>query len=643
MDTSNGSNTLLDSSSGDVSCSDDSELAQLAKALKAGVEIKDRKWRTKTYPDCFMHSEAVPWTMIHKAQDEKAAVASLNALREAGFVQHVVDPHKCFKVGQTKKKLYFCFVEDCDRQPPSMVRKFIHRKQQANSNEKLSRRDMLHIWQSSDEWLALQTKLDRMACSISEITETQVATQTKLEIVHQATISLIQVMVYTGLLLLVLLVYTLVVIIPSLHQATLLFVVTTLVGILLIGAFVVEGRRIFEVWLTLDTCVIQAAEGDGCLEDHEVNLSTSTTASQASPRRGGILRRGGGLRRAQWKASSLFLNEPPPRSTSVDLKEDPNNNSTSVIRQRQAADLPEPWDWPHRPVLVCANTPVSPSLTVDPKYGNGPCPLGVPFRFESDLFEGQCLVRLRNVPNSESPDGDDAYFSGRRRLFQTVVQGRFKEALSVADVLTGHEFVKPLQHLPHPWILKAATTLIGKLAPGADIRVLGPQPTMLAGMAATSQIVRGDEPGNEPDIASTDNDLQEDCSLFGGKFSNGDISAGGRKLHLANPERARQYTYDTETVYSFDFYQNLLNCATYSLDLGVANINMAPVLNGQPIQCLCKTTDGRYLWSFQIWHESLLPPSSSDLDTVSSRSTGISHSPSSGDLLPVTTSSKKKT
>jgi len=182
-----------------------------------------------------------------------------------------------------------------------------------------------------------------------------------------------------------------------------------------------------------------------------------------------------------------------------------------------------------------------------------------------------------------------------------------REALSVDSCLTGHEFTKPLQNLPHPWILNAATSLIGKLAPGAEIRVSGEHPKMLAPLAGTSQVVRADEPGTEPDIASEDG-VEEDCTLLGGKFATGkSVSISARKAHLANPKHASKYTFDTETVYTFDFYQNLLNVNTYSLDLGIANIGMGPILNGQPIQCLGKTTDGRYLWSFQIWNETLLP------------------------------------
>jgi len=52
----------------------------------------------------------------------------------------------------------------------------------------------------------------------------------------------------------------------------------------------------------------------------------------------------------------------------------------SNTKMREATSLPPPSEWPHHPVLVCANYPVSEKLTV-PKHGNGPCPLGVPFEY----------------------------------------------------------------------------------------------------------------------------------------------------------------------------------------------------------------------------------------------------------------------
>jgi hypothetical protein len=61
-------------------------------------------------------------------------------------------------------------------------------------------------------------------------------------------------------------------------------------------------------------------------------------------------------------------------------------------------------------------------------------PLGVPFEFETPLFKGSMLVRLCNA-KTDDPKKHDAYFRGTNRVMQTVVQGRFKKVVNMADVL----------------------------------------------------------------------------------------------------------------------------------------------------------------------------------------------------------------
>jgi len=177
----------------------------------------------------------------------------------------------------------------------------------------------------------------------------------------------------------------------------------------------------------------------------------------------------------------------------------------------------------------------------------------------------------------------------------------------VSDVLTGHEFSRPLKGLSPMWVVSAGCNLIKRLSPGVKITIHGNQPKALAILAGTAQLISADMPGNEPDI--TCNQIDEDISLFGGIFKSGNVSTARRKRHMASPSRAEKYAYDTESIYTFDFYQNILNTADYSLDLGFTKIGIGKILDGQPIQVLGKTKDGRNLWNFQVWHEKLLPKS----------------------------------
>jgi len=114
--------------------------------------------------------------------------------------------------------------------------------------------------------------------------------------------------------------------------------------------------------------------------------------------------------------------------TNVDLDaREPENDSTYSGHLDQDLKI----RWPHYPILLCDNT--STHILSSAK----PLPIGVSFEFHSDLFIGQCLVRIRNIN-----ENDDGYFSGRKRLMQVIIQGKFKEELNVGDVLSGHEFCR---------------------------------------------------------------------------------------------------------------------------------------------------------------------------------------------------------
>jgi len=60
-------------------------------------------------------------------------------------------------------------------------------------------------------------------------------------------------------------------------------------------------------------------------------------------------------------------------------------------------------------------------------------PIGIPFDIDTDLFVGKMLLRVKGLPNSNDPNGDE-YFNGRCRTYQHVIQGRFKEEISFSDL-----------------------------------------------------------------------------------------------------------------------------------------------------------------------------------------------------------------
>lgn len=262
--------------------------------------------------------------------------------------------------------------------------------------------------------------------------------------------------------------------------------------------------------------------------------------------------------------------------------------------------LSEPTSWPHRPLFIRKNKAASfnSNLTCS-SYESCSLPIGEPFHFESDLFVGTALIRIKGC----RADDDENYFGGRKRTSTTIIQGRFKEALRADEVLTGQEFFRPFRRRIPRWIVQAGTMFFRQLAPGLQIDLDSDRPSMFSILAGTAQVFRADEAGTEPDI--TGRSVFEHCE-FGGKK----LNSAKRKRLLRNPGAAENYIFDTESVYTFDFYQHLLDPFSYTMNLGlIKNVDLAPSLDNQAIQACAKTKDGRYLWSFDFWHENCIDKS----------------------------------
>ncbi|KAL3912080.1 MAG: hypothetical protein SGARI_001334, partial [Bacillariaceae sp.] len=172
-------------------------MGELSQALQESVEIKDRKWYGKTYRNTFLHADAVECMMQKLQCDEAMAVDKLNDLRLAGYVQHAVDPHKPFTVQQTKT-LFFCFLEDQKSHANLFPNKTKNKHHHHHSASTITPKRFQQLWKKSDDKYAYDTKLRRMEAALVQMQQSQIATQTKLEIVHQATISLIQATISTA-------------------------------------------------------------------------------------------------------------------------------------------------------------------------------------------------------------------------------------------------------------------------------------------------------------------------------------------------------------------------------------------------------------------------------------------------------------
>lgn len=269
--------------------------------------------------------------------------------------------------------------------------------------------------------------------------------------------------------------------------------------------------------------------------------------------------------------------------------------SNKVLHQDREV-LPATSTWPHRPVWLQAGD----DTRVLGHSGRNALPLGVPVEFETDLFKGKMLLRLRHA-KSDDPGQHKAYFDGRKRLMQTVVQGKFKKPVSMSDVYVGSVFKKPLEQVPPPFFTRMMNSIMKRVAPGVIFDLDSPKPRVVALYAGTAQSISIDVPGEEPDISGVD--LPENLvRTFGSKFK----SIHHRKKKLSLPQKASKYQFDTEHVYTFHSYDEKMDYGTYSISLPVyGDYNISKALGPQPMTLSAVTGSGDTVYSFDLWHESV--------------------------------------
>ena len=203
-------------------------------------------------------------------------------------------------------------------------------------------------------------------------------------------------------------------------------------------------------------------------------------------------------------------------------------------------------------------------------------PLGEKVPFETDIFQGVFYLRLRNAPSpTEDGDSHGAYFDGRKRFYQLVVQGRFKRSgLNFSDVLLGGVFARKLKGMPPAALFRAIKIFMDAISPGIVFDIAADRPKVLSPFGAC-QMMSVDLPGDEP----TDfNNIVENHALLG-TFA----SAGKRRKTLSKPKTAKGYKIDPDHVYTIEAYDDTLDLATFHHVLfgGKMKVDLMPVLDGQ--------------------------------------------------------------
>lgn len=165
---------------------------------------------------------------------------------------------------------------------------------------------------------------------------------------------------------------------------------------------------------------------------------------------------------------------------------------------------------------------------------------------------------------------------------QSIVQGRFKRVVPFSSVLTGQALTGPLVNVPARWLMPAVLAVLSKFQPDLKLSVDGKHPYALSSLIATSQSVSISLPGNEPNIFSLS--VPENLNLLGPRFIG--LSQSARKSFFSNPKNLAIYQFEPDFVYTFDFYQHVVDFSTFAIDAAVFQIDILKVLGVRPIQIM---------------------------------------------------------
>ncbi|KAL3926179.1 MAG: hypothetical protein SGBAC_013576 [Bacillariaceae sp.] len=292
-----------------------------------------------------------------------------------------------------------------------------------------------------------------------------------------------------------------------------------------------------------------------------------------------------------------------------------------AIKVKGAGPLPstDPSKWPQRPAYFCAHPDVH---TKDHEAG-APLPLGEFVEFETDLFVGKMLCRLKPFPptsaaeeqaeqaNSAKMESHKDYFHNKKRHYQFVVQGHFRKAIPLSDLVLGDFYERPFLGIPKGTIMRMYQKFMEALSPGMEMDMTSDTPKIFTAFGS-AQTMHVSMPGQEPDLAKPEvlNNLQDDTKLlFGEKPPKKGIvaSPSKRRTYLSKPKNASKYSTDPEHVYTVELYDHTMCFGSYQHHVMGVKADMAKTLNAQPLAFAIFTKhDQSVVCKFPVWHERLL-------------------------------------
>ena len=231
--------------------------------------------------------------------------------------------------------------------------------------------------------------------------------------------------------------------------------------------------------------------------------------------------------------------------------------------------------------------------------------------FESDLFSGSLMLRLRHSEGTSRNPSDDTkgFFAGKPFRYQAIIRGSYKKDLPYTELVTGTILERPCGKLPPKWVMWTALKVVGFFAPQLKTKLDIAKPYTLSPLGSAPRTVTVEE--NSTGLLAQERVEPTDPKYsLGGKaypISSHLERARARKRHFDQLYMAKkqQPRADPSKTYTMEFLQHLFDYQKFSIDLGSFHLNTKDILDGQPLQLMAKHGDS-YIWGFEIWNESLL-------------------------------------
>eukprot|EP00891_Asterochloris_glomerata_P002197 jgi/Astpho2/2197/Aster-03187 len=221
---------------------------------------------------------------------------------------------------------------------------------------------------------------------------------------------------------------------------------------------------------------------------------------------------------------------------------------------------------------------------------------GEPIHFESDLFSGCAVLWTKGLPTT--PEG---LFQGQKRKSAITIQGRFKQQVPMVNVISGPEFSRPYKNLPAIWFVEHVLLAVARrISPRMRFGSMK-KPYMQVPIMHLAKRVIVSEPGHEPQLSGRS---ESGAARY---YATLDDLGGENSGHFHMSPLKHQDFFDTDHIYTWHIYQDKVDLSTFQLHL-VRKFDLFRYLDGQPLQSLFKDRNsGKYMFSFETWHERLLP------------------------------------